>query len=148
MSQEYREELHVYNECSEHALIERFFLEVILAAPRVFVTYNGDYFDWPFVEKKTTRAAKLGISIDLSDWNGNQCRAHRYASESRLNIHSHGCFPLGQSRFISSSRLPRSEGGHAYLTSSIWTITSFHIVHRDELVGLTRLSETGLLQAC
>jgi DNA polymerase epsilon subunit 1 len=63
MSQEYREELHVYYECSEHALIERFFLEVILAAPRVFVTYNGDYFDWPFVEKKQPELPSLELVL-------------------------------------------------------------------------------------
>jgi DNA polymerase epsilon subunit 1 len=52
----------MYNECNEQELLERFFLEVRLAAPRFFVTYTGDYFDWPFVEKRT---AKLGI-INIS----------------------------------------------------------------------------------
>jgi DNA polymerase elongation subunit (family B) len=35
-----------------------------LAAPRVFVTYNGDYVDWSFVEK-LSRVAKLGISMSF-----------------------------------------------------------------------------------
>jgi DNA polymerase elongation subunit (family B) len=54
MSQEYRGEFHVYKECSEHPLLEMFVLEVRLAAPRVFVTYNGDYVYWPFVENLFT----------------------------------------------------------------------------------------------
>eukprot|EP00173_Palmaria_palmata_P002207 Plantae.Rhodophyta-Palmaria_palmata.ctg2374.p1 GENE.Plantae.Rhodophyta-Palmaria_palmata.ctg2374~~Plantae.Rhodophyta-Palmaria_palmata.ctg2374.p1 ORF type:complete len:167 (-),score=24.85 Plantae.Rhodophyta-Palmaria_palmata.ctg2374:361-861(-) len=41
--------------------MERFFSEIRLAAPRVFVSYNGDYFDWPFVE---TRARQLGLGMD------------------------------------------------------------------------------------
>ena len=28
--------------------------------PAVYVTYNGDFFDWPFLE---TRAAKLGMDM-------------------------------------------------------------------------------------
>ena len=28
--------------------------------PAVYVTYNGDFFDWPFIE---TRAAKLGMAM-------------------------------------------------------------------------------------
>lgn len=29
--------------------------------PGIYVTYNGDYFDWPFIE---TRAAKLGMDME------------------------------------------------------------------------------------
>jgi DNA polymerase elongation subunit (family B) len=66
MSQEYRGEFHVYNECSEHALLERFVLEVRLAAPRVFVTYKGDYVDWPFVEKLFTSCqASISMSFQI-----------------------------------------------------------------------------------
>ena len=28
--------------------------------PAVYVTYNGDFFDWPFIE---TRASKLGMDM-------------------------------------------------------------------------------------
>lgn len=28
--------------------------------PAIYVTYNGDFFDWPFME---TRAAKLGMDM-------------------------------------------------------------------------------------
>jgi DNA polymerase elongation subunit (family B) len=56
----YRGDFEVFNEPDEKALLLRFFVEVRLAAPRVFVTYNGDYFDWPFVE---TRARILGLDM-------------------------------------------------------------------------------------
>jgi DNA polymerase elongation subunit (family B) len=76
MSQEYRGEFHVYKECSEHALLEIFVLEVRLAAPRVFVTYNGDYVYWPFVEKHFTNCQACN-QHKFSDWVGNQGREHR-----------------------------------------------------------------------
>lgn len=57
----YRGDFEVFNEVDEQSLLQRFFQEVRLAAPRVFVTYNGDFFDWPFVE---SRARKLGLDMD------------------------------------------------------------------------------------
>ncbi|KZC07383.1 PREDICTED: DNA polymerase epsilon catalytic subunit A [Dufourea novaeangliae] len=44
----------VFNEANEKALIKRFFDHINDIRPHIFVTYNGDFFDWPFVE---TRAA-------------------------------------------------------------------------------------------
>lgn len=35
-------------------LLQKFFDHILEVRPHVFVTYNGDFFDWPFVE---TRAA-------------------------------------------------------------------------------------------
>lgn len=57
---EFQGEFKVFNEPDEKSLLQRFFLEVRIAAPRVFVTFNGDFFDWPFVE---TRAALLGMDM-------------------------------------------------------------------------------------
>ncbi|KOC70592.1 DNA polymerase epsilon catalytic subunit A [Habropoda laboriosa] len=39
---------------NEKATIKRFFDHINTVRPHIFVTYNGDFFDWPFVE---TRAA-------------------------------------------------------------------------------------------
>lgn len=58
--EQFKGSFEVYNEPDEKATLERFFAEVRIAAPRVFVTYNGDYFDWPFVDK---RAALLGLDM-------------------------------------------------------------------------------------
>ena len=41
-------------------LIKRFFTHIRHALPTVFVTYNGDFFDWPFIE---TRAQIYGFNL-------------------------------------------------------------------------------------
>lgn len=50
----------IFNEPNEEALINRFFQHIIDIKPHIFVTYNGDFFDWPFVE---TRATKYGLNM-------------------------------------------------------------------------------------
>jgi len=42
------------------ALLNRFFEHIIETKPSVFVTYNGDNFDWPFIE---ARAKHNGIDM-------------------------------------------------------------------------------------
>ncbi|PAA63472.1 hypothetical protein BOX15_Mlig016561g2 [Macrostomum lignano] len=50
----------VFNEPDEKSTIERFFNHVVERQPTIFVTYNGDFFDWPFVE---ARASVHGINM-------------------------------------------------------------------------------------
>ncbi|KAK0333026.1 DNA polymerase epsilon catalytic subunit, partial [Friedmanniomyces endolithicus] len=50
----------IFNEPNEEALLERFFTCIKEARPTIIVTYNGDFFDWPFVE---TRASIHGIDM-------------------------------------------------------------------------------------
>ena len=50
----------VFNEIDERTVINRFFGHIKEAKPTVIVTYNGDFFDWPFVE---ARASVLGIDM-------------------------------------------------------------------------------------
>ena len=57
---EYPGPFSIFNEPNEKALIERFFLHIKEARPTVIATYNGDFFDWPYVE---TRAAVNGIDM-------------------------------------------------------------------------------------
>ncbi|KAI1438069.1 DNA polymerase epsilon [Xylaria sp. CBS 124048] len=57
---EYPGPFMIFNEPNEKALIERFFLHVKEARPTVIATYNGDFFDWPFVE---ARASYNGIDM-------------------------------------------------------------------------------------
>lgn len=57
---EYPGPFMIFNEPDEKALIERFFLHVKEARPTVIATYNGDFFDWPFVE---ARASVNGIDM-------------------------------------------------------------------------------------
>jgi DNA polymerase epsilon subunit 1 len=51
---------HIFNEATEEALLRRFFDEFKRHRPQIVVTYNGDFFDWPFVEQ---RAAVYGLDI-------------------------------------------------------------------------------------
>ena len=57
---EYHGEFIIFNEPDERAVIERFFLHIKEARPTVIATFNGDFFDWPFVE---ARASVLGIDM-------------------------------------------------------------------------------------
>ena len=50
----------VFNELNEKAVVERFFIHIKEARPTVIATYNGDFFDWPFIE---ARASILGIDL-------------------------------------------------------------------------------------
>ena len=50
----------VFNEPDEKATIMKFFDHVKELKPHVIVTYNGDFFDWPFVDN---RAKKYGLDM-------------------------------------------------------------------------------------
>lgn len=57
---EYPGTFHIFNEPNESALIARFFQHIQVVRPSIFVTYNGDFFDWPFLER---RASVAGIDL-------------------------------------------------------------------------------------
>ncbi|KAL8927136.1 MAG: hypothetical protein Q9208_002520 [Pyrenodesmia sp. 3 TL-2023] len=50
----------IFNEPDEKAVIERFFEHIKEAKPTVIASYNGDFFDWPFVE---ARACVCGVDM-------------------------------------------------------------------------------------
>lgn len=50
----------VFNEPNERAVLEKFFEHIKEARPTVISTYNGDFFDWPFIE---ARASVQGIDM-------------------------------------------------------------------------------------
>lgn len=50
----------VFNEPTELATIQRFFDHILDIRPHIIVSYNGDFFDWPFLE---TRAATYDIDM-------------------------------------------------------------------------------------
>ncbi|TDH74036.1 hypothetical protein CCR75_003841 [Bremia lactucae] len=59
----------LFNEPNEEKLLKRFFEHVIEEKPHIFVTYNGDFFDWPFIDARAqvhgiNMAYELGISLD------------------------------------------------------------------------------------
>lgn len=57
---EYPGPFMIFNEPNERAVIERFFAHIKEARPTVIATYNGDFFDWPYVE---ARASVNGIDM-------------------------------------------------------------------------------------
>ncbi|KAJ2953420.1 hypothetical protein O0L34_g1009 [Tuta absoluta] len=57
---EFEGQFIIFNEENELALIQKFFDHILDVKPHIFVTYNGDFFDWPFVE---ARAAILGLDM-------------------------------------------------------------------------------------
>ncbi|XP_038229566.1 DNA polymerase epsilon catalytic subunit A isoform X2 [Dermochelys coriacea] len=57
---EYEGPFCVFNELDEAHLIQRWFEHVQETKPTIMVTYNGDFFDWPFVE---ARAAVHGMNM-------------------------------------------------------------------------------------
>ncbi|GMR54261.1 hypothetical protein PMAYCL1PPCAC_24456, partial [Pristionchus mayeri] len=50
----------IFNENDEVAVIRKFFTHILSVQPNVIVTYNGDFFDWMFVE---ARAEARGMSM-------------------------------------------------------------------------------------
>ena len=50
----------VFNEANEAELFKRFFEHIREVKPSVFVTFNGDSFDWPFVQE---RAIANGLDL-------------------------------------------------------------------------------------
>jgi DNA polymerase epsilon subunit 1 len=58
---EFAQSVHVFNEPSEKAAIQRFLAHIRLSKPFIVATFNGDMFDIPFVLK---RAEVLGVSVE------------------------------------------------------------------------------------
>ena len=50
----------IYNELTEESLLIRFIDSIIENKPHIITTYNGGYFDWPFLDK---RMQKYDISF-------------------------------------------------------------------------------------
>ncbi|KAI9254659.1 hypothetical protein BY458DRAFT_558768 [Sporodiniella umbellata] len=70
--QEYEGPFTIFNEENEKALLHRFFEHIQNAKPSIFVTYNGDFFDWPFVEGRATAHGidmyqEIGVYKDEED---------------------------------------------------------------------------------
>lgn len=43
----------VFNEPDERGLLQKFFQHIRETKPFIFTTFNGDYFDWPFIEERS-----------------------------------------------------------------------------------------------
>ncbi|KAJ5074812.1 intein-containing DNA polymerase epsilon catalytic subunit a precursor [Anaeramoeba ignava] len=49
---EFEGKFHIFNEKNEKDLLKRFFFHIRQVKPNVIVTFNGDFFDWPFVQSR------------------------------------------------------------------------------------------------
>ena len=58
---EYEGHFTVFNEPNEQNMLIKFFEHIRETKPFIFCTFNGDYFDWPFVE---TRAKIHNMSLE------------------------------------------------------------------------------------
>eukprot|EP00850_Spirogloea_muscicola_P017955 SM000159S01786 [mRNA] locus=s159:288661:304957:+ [translate_table: standard] len=74
----------VWNEANEEALLKQWFKHMRECKPGIYVTYNGDFFDWPFIEARAAHhgldmhQAGICLPIDLGfrcDMNQGECRS-------------------------------------------------------------------------
>ena len=71
----------MFNEVNEKDLIVRFFEHCQDLRPNIWVTYNGDFFDWPFVEKRAMKYGikmenEIGVSVTRSGEYRGRCSVH------------------------------------------------------------------------
>ncbi len=57
---EYQGPFICFNVENEKAVLDKFLDHIKQERPVIYVTYNGDFFDWPFI---ATRAQKYGIDL-------------------------------------------------------------------------------------
>ena len=60
----------VFNEPDEKAVLDKFFSHIRETKPFIFVTFNGDFFDWPFIRDRCTQ-----YGMTLEDQIGITCNA-------------------------------------------------------------------------
>jgi DNA polymerase epsilon subunit 1 len=61
---EYPGPFHVWNEKDEKAVMERFVNHICETKPTIFVTYNGDFFDWKFLNERS-KILKIPLSRSI-----------------------------------------------------------------------------------
>lgn len=62
---EFEGKFTIFNEPNEMRLIQKFFDHIMDVRPHIFVTYNGDFFDWPFIQARAA-SYDLGITNKVS----------------------------------------------------------------------------------
>ena len=71
----------IFNEKDEKALLRRFFDHVREVKPHVWVTYNGDFFDWPFIDQRCDHYGmsmynEIGVRANHSGEYRGRCSVH------------------------------------------------------------------------
>ncbi|EPQ31767.1 uncharacterized protein PFL1_01099 [Pseudozyma flocculosa PF-1] len=97
---EYEGPFLIFNEADEYALLQRFFQHFREAHPTVVATYNGDSFDFPFID---ARASAHGLSM-LSEIG--------FAIDAEKEYKSRACAHLDCFRWVKrDSYLPQGSQG-------------------------------------
>ena len=70
---QYQGPFRVINSADEGALLRYFIQHLQELRPQIYVTYNGDFFDWPFVETRMKAhgidmAAEIGVSENQGEY--------------------------------------------------------------------------------
>ncbi|CAN0208515.1 unnamed protein product, partial [Discosporangium mesarthrocarpum] len=71
----------IFNEKDERACIRRFFDHIMEIRPQIIVTYNGDFFDWPFVDARSKvygmdMEKEIGVGVQQNGEYRGRCCAH------------------------------------------------------------------------
>lgn len=104
---EYQGQFTIFNEQDERAVLQRFFEHIRDVRPSVISTFNGDFFDWPFVE---TRAKIHGL--DMFDEIG-------FAADSEGEYKSSYCAHMDCYRWVKrDSYLPQGSQGLKAVTQA------------------------------
>ena len=70
----------VFNEPDELRLLKKFFSHIRETKPTVFTTFNGDFFDWPFIQARSDHH-KLKMEVEIGIFNNEQSEfSGRFAS--------------------------------------------------------------------
>jgi len=70
----------VFNEPDEKSLLVRFFEHIRETKPFIFTTFNGDYFDWPFIQDRA-ETYQLKMEEEIGIYNSTNGEIHgRFAA--------------------------------------------------------------------
>jgi len=75
---EYYCEFNVWNCDNEREMLQAFFKHIHQVRPHIFVTFNGDFFDWPFIESRA-KICGLNLYEEIGFYNHTTEFVSRYA---------------------------------------------------------------------
>ena len=82
----------IFNEADEASLLRRFFDHCQELRPNIWVTFNGDFFDWPFLDKRAAKhnmvmEKEIGVG-EISSASGKQGKARSNGEyRGRCSVH-------------------------------------------------------------
>jgi DNA polymerase epsilon subunit 1 len=70
---DYQGKFAIFNEEDELHLLQTFFNHIRETNPLVFVTFNGDFFDWPFIQQRALHHGikmedEIGVNVDNGEF--------------------------------------------------------------------------------